>query len=117
MAQSQRLTFQLVTLGLLLLAMSAATLYALNMCLYFAWLTATPADPRQAAWGHRSVVWFWIACGLAVLTLILVWRVIAVGRRLWRLRHPPGTCLGCGYDRSNSPDICPECGSASAPRL
>lgn len=117
MKATHRSILKLVGLGLLLVVTSAALLYALNAWLYFAWLTATPADPRQAAWQHWSVVWFWIACGLAVLAMILICGMVIVGRRLWRLRHPPGTCLDCGYDLSNSPDICPECGSDSGPRL
>lgn len=117
MRQSQKSTLKLVGLGLLLVVMFAALLYALNMCIYFAWLTATPPESKHAQWQHLSTVWFWITIGLGGFGLILVWRIIVVGRRLWRLQHPPGTCRGCGYDLSNSPDICPECGSASNPHL
>jgi hypothetical protein len=108
---------KLVLFGLLVMVTAAATLYTLYLCLYCAWLTSVPPEVNQASWQYWFRVWLFVTVGLALFTCILVWRFAVVSFRLLRLRHPPGTCLDCGYNLSNSPDICPECGSGCGPRL
>ncbi len=106
----------LAVLCFLLLASVAAFLYAFNMCLYHAWLTAAPPEANHARSQHLSIVWFWVSVGIGILACILVTRIFASSRKLRALRRPPGTCPVCGYDRNESPGICPECGTENPPR-
>lgn len=103
-------------LGLCLIASIAGFLYALLLCLHYAWLTATPSSVPHNLAQHRSNMWFWISVGMGIVMCVLVMRIFACARKIARLRQATGECPVCGYDRTASTGVCPECGSKSPPR-
>ena len=105
-----------VILGLGLIASIAGFLYAFLLCLQYAWLTATPSSVPINQAQHRSQIWFWVSVGMGIVMCVLVTRVFSCARKIARLKQAAGDCPVCGYDRTASPGLCPECGSKDPPR-
>ena len=82
----------------------------------FEWLYGNTAVPGLDRSFRKGWVPTWAAI-LATITPAVVVGVTAVNRNRQDARATAaGRCRRCGYDLRASPDRCPECGTAGAPR-
>jgi hypothetical protein len=66
-----------------------------------------------------EIVWRGYLVGMPfylVPTLIIIWSVRKLVARKRRGRIARGLCPSCGYDLRATPERCPECGTAVAPK-
>jgi hypothetical protein len=83
----------------------------------FSWHDATYArrplrDLTQSERDRGVTFPDWVVLLLAALAPALWWRV----HRTQRQRRRAGRCESCGYDLRATPERCPECGTAVAPK-
>jgi hypothetical protein len=70
-------------------------------------------DPQNSYVAGVRIAYWALAVLFAIFPVVLVASPIV--RRWRRWRHPPGTCIRCGYDLRASKDRCPECGTLIEP--